>query len=604
MRYDDSSTEVPHAALRDFARIFARRDHARVAAYLVASLLSALAGSVAALFLAALIQPATVLPFGGRLPGAAGGVEAHAALFAIATGLFALLRWWAACLGARLAARCGTLLRREVHSRLIRAKLAALADSSSAEIANVLTYNIEIVVQGFSAALRLLVALATTLVTLAFALWVAPPLWLALPLFAAFAWMAARLFGREQSRTSRDYVAGMTQLFWRGEDFPRRLRHVRSFGRQEADDASYGAIAAQLGHGYRRQLELAAHGRLLLELLAAAAIASAFVLAHRWNVVGQANLVAVCLLLGRLLPYLASTRQGLQQLRSAAPALGLWRRYMALEPEPKPKPKPEPAPGPEPESTPALAPRAAAMGGGAPHGLAGTLRIGCVRLPPSIVPLEVRGLVLAPGELTLVCGDSGIGKSCLVDILAGMMEPAAFEADIDGRTIGFDDYRALVAPGAYVSQQVRPWHASVRESLLWAAPDATEARMWAAMADVGLERRLHRTDHGLDTALQDSGSRFSGGELQRLMLAQVLLRQPALAILDEATGALDAASEREVLSTLRRRLPHAAVIVVSHRTALASMAAQSLEIDGSGIASATRRRVEPVRDALASALER
>jgi ATP-binding cassette subfamily C protein len=203
-----------------------------------------------------------------------------------------------------------------------------------------------------------------------------------------------------------------------------------------------------------------------------------------------------------------------------------------------------------------------------------------------------------------VCGDSGIGKSCLVDVLAGMMEPAGFEADVGGRAIGFDEYRALVGTGAYVSQQVRPWHASVRESLRWAAPEASDARMWQALADVGLDRRLHRTDRGLETGLQDSASRFSGGELQRLMLAQVLLRQPALAILDEATGALDAASERDVLSTLRRRLPHAAIVVVSHRTGLASMAAQSLEIDGSGVANAVRPRAEPSRDAFASALER
>jgi ATP-binding cassette subfamily C protein len=204
MRCNESSPEDWRAALRDFGRIFLPRDQAQVAAYIGTSLLAALAGSVAALFLAALIQPSTVLPFAGRLPRAAGSFEAHAAWFAIATGAFAVLRWSAACLGARLGARCGMLLRREVHARLIRAKLASLADSSSAEIANVLTYNVEVVVHGFSAALQLLVAIATTVVTLGFALWMAPPLLLALPVLVAFAWMAARLFGREQSLASRD----------------------------------------------------------------------------------------------------------------------------------------------------------------------------------------------------------------------------------------------------------------------------------------------------------------------------------------------------------------------------------------------------------------
>jgi ATP-binding cassette subfamily C protein len=332
-------------------------------------------------------------------------------------------------------------------------------------------------------------------------------------------------------------------------------------------------MAGRLADGYRRQLELAAHGRLLLEVLAAAAVAAAFVVAHRWNGIDPARLMAVCLLLGRLLPYLASSRQGVQQLRSAAPALALWRRYMALDPD--------------------RAPRAPAAGAG----LEPAVRIARLQLPPAIVPLEVRDLVLAPGELTLVCGDSGIGKSCLVDVLAGMMPPAAFEADAGGTRIGFDAYRARVGRSAYVSQQVRPWHANVRESLLWAAPEATETEMWRALADVGLDARLRRSGCGLDTALQDSSSRFSGGELQRLLLAQILLRRPALAILDEATGALDAASEWSVLAALRRRLPRAAIVVVSHRAGLAALADQRLDIDGSGVAVATgakkSRRLAP-----------
>lgn len=586
MPYDDSSAERfpasgSRALLRAFAATLTRRDRLGVAAYVLASLASALAGSLAALLLVPLIQPSAVLPFGNGLPGAPRSFETDAALFAAATAVFALSRWSAACLGARLASHYGVYLRRKVHARLVRAELASLADSTSAEIANVLTYNVEIVVNGFSAVLQLLVALVTTAVTLAFALWVSPPLMLALPVFAAFAWMAARLFGREQSRISRGYVAGMTWLFWRGEDFPRRLRHVRSFGRQHADHAAFAGMAMDLGRGYRRQQELAAHGRLLLELLATAAIAIAFVVAHRWNGIDQPTLIAVCLLLGRLLPYLASTRQGLQQLRSAVPAFELWRRYMALPPDRLPRG------------------HAAAAGLEAVH-------IARLRLPQPPVALEVRDLVLAPGELTLVCGDSGIGKSCLVDVLSGMAEPAGFEARAAGRPMDFDAYRALVGKSAYVSQQVRPWHASVRDSLLWAAPDATEAMLWGALADVGLDRRLHRTDAGLDTSLQDSSSRFSGGELQRLMLAQVLLRQPVLAVLDEATGALDAGSEREVLTALRLRLPRTALVVVSHRTGLAVMADQLLEIDGSGVASAVRRRqfAEPDGGSEALALER
>src|SRR6185312_15087490 len=104
----------------------------------------------------------------------------------------------------------------------------------------------------------------------------------------------------------------------------------------------------------------------------------------------------------------------------------------------------------------------------------------------------------------------------------------------------FDAYRELVRHGAYVSQSVRPWQHSVRACLRWAAPDADDAAMLAALCDVGLGPRLAASPQGLETALHDASSRLSGGELQRLLLAQVVLRQPFLAVLDEATSALDA----------------------------------------------------------------
>ncbi|HEY8329170.1 MAG TPA: ABC transporter ATP-binding protein, partial [Rhodanobacter sp.] len=460
----------------------------------------------------------------------------------------------AARMGARLVGRYGMHLRRAVHARLVDAPLASLADATSAEIANVLTHNVELIVQGFSALQQLLIAGVSAAVSLGFAFWVSPPLMLATPLLVGLGLLASRAYGREQSLVSRQYVADMTRLFWHSEDFPRRLRHVRSFEREAAEKASYGAISARLCHGYRRQLELVASGRLMLELLAAAGIAALFVLAHRWHGVDQASLIAVCLLLGRLLPYLVTTRQSFQQLRSAAPAFELWQRYVSLEPV-------RPSAAPSHSST-----------------SSGTLHIERMRLTPPPSGLEVGELVLLPGELTLICGDSGIGKSSLVDVLAGMMAPEVFVARRDGRPIDFDAYRELVRHGAYVSQNVRPWQHSVRECLLWAAPDASDAMLCSALADVGLDKRLVDSPHGLDTALHSASSRLSGGELQRLLLAQVILRRPFLAVLDEATSALDAASETAVLATIRRRLPQTILIAVSHRPGVAAIADQCLTI--------------------------
>jgi ATP-binding cassette subfamily C protein len=530
-----------------------RVDLMEIVVYVLLSLGAALSGSVAALLLVPLVQPGHPLSFGGGVLDAHGDTDRQAAIFGAAMALFAVLRWQAARRGARLVGRYGVSLRRSVHARLIDAPLASLANTTSAEIANVLTHNVEIAVQGFNALLQLLVTAVTCAVSLGFAFWVSPSLMLGVPVMVGLGLVTSRLYGREQSQVSRQYVADLTRLFWLSEDFPRRLRHIRSFGREDAEKAGYADMSTRLGNGYRRQMELVASGRLMLELLAAVGIAAVFVLANRWHGIDRSSLIAVSLLLGRLLPYLISTRQNFQQLRSAAPAFELWRRYMSLDAGRK------------------AAPRADIP--------AGVLKIDRIRLAPPLVDLDVGHLVLVPGELTLVAGDSGIGKSSLVDVLSGMTRPEAFAARVDERHIGFDEYRDIVRHGAYVSQTVRPWQHSVRECLLWAAPDASDAMLHTVLADVGLDRRLAGSPQGLDTALNDASSRLSGGELQRLLAAQVILRRPFLALLDEATSALDSASEIAVLSAIKRRLPRTILIVVSHRASVAAIADQCLTID-------------------------
>ncbi len=558
---DDSAQGL----LRSLARTLTGVERVETVAYVVLSLGVAFAGSLATVLLVPLVQPGHPLPFGRVLFDPGRSVEMQAAIFAAAMVAFALLRWQTARLGARLVGRYGMSLRRRVHARLVDAPLKSLADSTSAEIANVLIHNVELIVQGFSALQQLLIAGVTAAISLGFAFWVSPPLLLAAPLLAGLGLLASRAYGREQSLVSRQYVADMTRLFWHSEDFPRRLRHIRSFGKEDVEKESYGAISARLCHGYRRQLELLASGRLMLELLAAAGIAALFVLAHRWRGVDQASLIAVCLLLGRLLPYLMSTRQSFQQLRSAAPAFELWQRYMHLD---------------------------AARSSAAPShtAISGALHIERMRLMPPAGGLDVGDLVLVPGELTLISGDSGIGKSSLVDVLAGMMAPVTFAARAGERPIDFDEYCELVRHGAYVSQNVRPWQHSVRECLLWAAPEATDAMLRSALADVGLDRRLADSPHGLDTALHSASSRLSGGELQRLLLAQVILRHPFLAVLDEATSALDAAAETAVLAAMRRRLPQTILIVVSHRPGVAAIADQCLTIGTDLVATMSGRQ--------------
>ena len=547
--------------LRGLAPIVGRAGAVRIVAHVLLSLIAALMGSVAAIVLVPLIQPGHVPVLGGHVLALPPSPGTLTLIFAGLIGGHVLLRWLVSGLGARIISDCAVRLRGRVHARLIDAEIAALNDSTSAEIANVLTINAGIVTQGISAISQLLVAGVTTAVNLAFAFWVSPVLTLILPALTGLGMVALRWHGRELSRLSRQYVKDTTRLFWFSEDFPRRLRHVRSFEREDAERGGYGAISARLAHTYQRQVELTASGKLIVELLAAAGMVGILLIAGRWHGVDQASLIAVGLLLGRLLPYMASTRNNFQQLRLAVPAFELWRHYANIDGVRR-KIK-------------------VTTGSGE---TARRIHIEHVRLKLPLLHLDIEDLALITGEMTLIAGDSGIGKSSLADVLAGMTIPASFAARICGRSIDFDAYRRLVRKGAYVSQSIRPWQHTVRECLLWAAPDATDERLQETLADVGLDKQWRDTHGDLDTELQGSSCRLSGGELQRLLLAQVILRQPVIAVLDEATGALDANAEMNVLAALKRRLPQTILIVVSHRPGPLRIANQCLRIGRGGLA--------------------
>jgi ATP-binding cassette subfamily C protein len=583
MRSADYSTEVRGASaarsgvgslprhprfdrLRELAPIVGRTGAVRTVVYVLLSLVAALAGSLAAIAIVPLIQPGHAPVLGGRVLALPASTMTLIAIFAVLIASHVLLRWFVSRLGARVTSDCAIRLRGTVHARLTDAEIAALDASNSAEITNVLTANVDLVTQGIGAALQLLVAGVTTAVNLAFAFWVSPVLTLILPALAGLGMVALRRHGREQSRISRQYVSDTTRLFWFSEDFPRRLRHVRSFEREDAERAGYGAVSAGLAGAYRRQIELAASGKFIVEMIAAAGMVGVFLIAGRWQGVDQASLIAVGLLLGRLLPYMASTRHNFQQMRLAVPAFDLWRRYAKLD----------------------CLRREPAMDSSE------TIRrvhIERVRLRLPSLRLDIRDLVLDPGDMTLIAGDSGIGKSSLADVLSGMVRPASFAARVGGRSLDFDGYRQLVHRGAYVSQSIRPWQRTVRECLLWAAPDATDRRLREALADVDLGKRLRDAHGDLDTELQGASCRLSGGELQRLLLAQVILRQPFIALLPVATGALDAASEMNVLAALKRRLPQTILIVVSHRRGPLDIADQCLRIGSGRIATVVKPAV-------------
>jgi ATP-binding cassette subfamily C protein len=181
--------------------------------------------------------------------------------------------------------------------------------------------------------------------------------------------------------------------------------------------------------------------------------------------------------------------------------------------------------------------------------------------------LGVRGMALelGRGQWIGISGPSGSGKTTLVDLAAGLLEPQSGAVKVDGEPLAGDLLERWRASLAYVGQDGSVFDDSVRGNLLAEGVRADDERLWSALAAVGLEDRVQAFDRGLDERVGDRGSQLSGGERQRLAIARALLRKPSLLILDEATAALDAKSEAELLDHLRGLDGRPAAILVAHR---------------------------------------
>ncbi len=189
-------------------------------------------------------------------------------------------------------------------------------------------------------------------------------------------------------------------------------------------------------------------------------------------------------------------------------------------------------------------------------------------------------VTVAPGQMVALVGPSGAGKTTLTSLVARLYDPTAGTVRIGGvdlRSASLDSLRHTVG---VVTQEAHMFNDSIRANLLYAAPDADEADLEQALRRARIWDLVDRLPDGLDTVVGDRGHRLSGGEKQRLAIARLLLKSPAVVVLDEATAHLDSESEVAVQRALDEALEGRTCLVIAHRLSTIRNADRIVVLDG------------------------
>ncbi|HGM5578766.1 TPA: ABC transporter ATP-binding protein [Pseudomonas putida] len=179
--------------------------------------------------------------------------------------------------------------------------------------------------------------------------------------------------------------------------------------------------------------------------------------------------------------------------------------------------------------------------------------------------LDQVGITIEGGLKVAISGASGVGKSTLIDLLQRFYDPDQGRILLDGVDLRELDLAALRRRIAVVSQDIVLFRGTLAQNLAYSTPDASRTALEQVVRLTRLESLVQSLPMGLDGALGERGQQLSGGQKQRIAIARALLQDPAILVLDEATSAVDEATEREVIAAIDQLFAGRTRILISHR---------------------------------------
>ncbi len=505
-------------------------------------------------FLAALSEGVgigLVIPFLERL-------DLVAALWIVAALLLkALFAFGAAVLFSRLSARAGHDLRLRVFDEVLHADLGRLNEAGRGRLLNVLGNESWRTADAMTLLAQLVVTAATMAVYVALLLLISWPVTLGV----ALAMLAMAAAVRYATRRAGDYGRRMTRA---NAEVARRMVEtvdgievVRGFGQEQAERGRFAATSEALRRVSERSGVLSGAVHPLYEVFAALVLIVVLLLTVR-NPDDLARMLVFLVVLYRLAPVLKRFEQERVDLRAAEGAIRETAAVIEEQGE------------------------AGAAGGTVEfNGLREGIELDSVgfRYTPDATPaLDNLSAEIPARGMVAITGPSGAGKSTLLRLLLRFADPTGGRILVDGMPLQELSVASWRRHLAVVPQKPFLFSASVAENIAFGRPGSTDEEIRAAAQAAGADGFIRGLRDGYATPLGEGGVGVSGGEAQRICLARALIRQPDLLLLDEATNALDAESERHVQAALERLKQDCAVVVIAHRAATIENADRVIEL--------------------------
>ncbi|MEE4024392.1 ABC transporter ATP-binding protein [Gordonia sp. PKS22-38] len=541
---------------------FARPHRRRIAIFLVLSVLTALLTVVTPLLAGRVVN---LITEGGASDAIAGLALLIAAIAVVEAAAGVATRWFSSNIGERLILD----LRRSVFDHVQKMPVAFFTRTRTGALVSRLNNDVIGAQRAFSDTLSGVVSNAVTLLlTLGVMLAIS---WqvtlLALVLLPVFV-VPARRMGRRMAALSREaaeYNARMSTQMTERFSAPGATL-VKLFGRPDRESTEFSDRADRVRDIGVRRAMLQAYFMTALTLVSALALALVYGLGGWLAVAGHLSagaVVSLALLLTRMYAPLTALANARVEIMSAL--VSFERVFEVLDLEPLIADKPDARPVPRGPVSVRFDDVSFAYPSADKVSLASLEEVAQLDNRGGSTVLHNIDLDVPAGSMTALVGSSGAGKSTIANLATRL-----YDVDSGSVLLNGVDVRDLQSASVHravglVTQDGHLFHDTVRANLALADPTVREEQIWDALRRARLDELVASLPDGLDTVVGERGYRLSGGERQRLTIARILLAQPSLVILDEATAHLDSTSEAAVQEALSEALEGRTSIVIAHR---------------------------------------